>query len=163
MFLVSLNKESCGILNCGFNVLQYSRSSSEHDKRNLFLVFFDYALYQINESCVSHGDTPYSFDEVFPIVAMLNVADAPEAFYISVKHGLDGIGEILRRSISEALMRFPNFDRLNTVNCSSICPFSFLILLHYLDSVICTLMQGHQRLISSILFLTVAGESNGEI
>lgn len=45
----------------------------------------------------------------------LALADAPEAFYISVKLGVEGIGEILRRSIAAALSGFSNSERLNQV------------------------------------------------
>ncbi|CAI9273535.1 unnamed protein product [Lactuca saligna] len=39
--------------------------------------------------------------------------DAPEALHISVKLGIEGIGDILRRSISAALPRYSNSERLN--------------------------------------------------
>ncbi|KAF2296025.1 hypothetical protein GH714_035740 [Hevea brasiliensis] len=47
------------------------------------------------------------------IFALLSLADAPEAFYISVKFGVEGIGELLRRSVSTALSRYSNNERLN--------------------------------------------------
>ncbi|XVE52701.1 hypothetical protein DITRI_Ditri02bG0144300 [Diplodiscus trichospermus] len=55
----------------------------------------------------------YSDDEIQPIATLLALADAPEAFYISVKLGVEGIGELLRRSISAALSGLPNSERLN--------------------------------------------------
>lgn len=95
--------------------MQYSLAKSREERRNLFLVLFDHALHQINEICIASGVTEYSNDEIQPLVALLNLADAPEAFYISVKLGLVGIGEILRSSISDALSRYPNSERLNMV------------------------------------------------
>lgn len=95
--------------------MQYSLAKSREERRNLFLVLFDHALHQINEICIATGVTEYSDDEIQPLVALLNLADAPEAFYISVKLGLVGIGEILRSSISDALSRYPNSERLNMV------------------------------------------------
>lgn len=63
----------------------------------------------------------YSKDEIQPLASLLTLVDAPEAFYISVKLGIEGIGEILRRSISAALYRYPNSERLNTVLSQSWC------------------------------------------
>lgn len=63
----------------------------------------------------------YSEDEIQPLAGLLTLADAPEAFYISVKLGIEGIGEILRRSISTALSRYPNSERLNTVMFPNWC------------------------------------------
>ncbi|XP_010253242.1 PREDICTED: uncharacterized protein LOC104594586 isoform X2 [Nelumbo nucifera] len=96
-----------------FICLEYSRANSREEKRNLFLVLVDYVLYQINEACLSSGVSEYSFDEIQPLATMLTLADAPEAFYIAVKHGVEGIGEILRRSVVAALSRYPNNERLN--------------------------------------------------
>ncbi|MBA0630364.1 hypothetical protein Godav_002476, partial [Gossypium davidsonii] len=59
------------------------------------------------------GASEYSHDESQPIAMLLALADAPEAFYISIKLGVEGIGELLRRSISAALSRYPNSERLN--------------------------------------------------
>ncbi|XP_058099117.1 uncharacterized protein LOC131243642 [Magnolia sinica] len=98
-----------------FICLEYSRANSREEKRNLFLVLFDYVLHQINEMCVATGGSTYSFDEIQPLATMLTLADAPEAFYIAVKHGVEGVGEMLERSISEALSRCPNFKCLNTL------------------------------------------------
>lgn len=95
--------------------MQYGLAKSREARRNLYLVLFDYVLYQINETCVSTGVSEYNDDEVQPIAALLALADAPEAFYISVMLGLEGFGEFLRRSISVALSRYPNRERLNMV------------------------------------------------
>lgn len=46
---------------------------------------------------------------------MLTLTDSPEAFYIAVKHVVEGIGEIMQRSISFALSRSPNCERQNMV------------------------------------------------
>ncbi|KAF8365032.1 hypothetical protein HHK36_032965 [Tetracentron sinense] len=91
-----------------FLCLEYSLANSREEKRNIFLVLFDYVLHQINETCLATGVSEYIVEEIQPLATMLTLADAPEAFYISVKHGLEGIGEILRRSISAALSRHPN-------------------------------------------------------
>ncbi|XP_058109747.1 uncharacterized protein LOC131252965 isoform X2 [Magnolia sinica] len=98
-----------------FICLEYSQANLREEKRNLFLVLFDYVLHQINEAYVAAGASAYSYEDIQPLATMLTLADAPEAFYIAVKHGVEGIGEILRRSISESLSRYPNFERLNTL------------------------------------------------
>ncbi|XP_068669008.1 uncharacterized protein [Aristolochia californica] len=96
-----------------FICTEYSQANSREEKRNLFSVLLDYVLHQINETCSTAGEPVYNIEDIQPLARMLILADAPEAFYIAVKHGVDGIGEILRRSISEVLLRYPNFDHLN--------------------------------------------------
>eukprot|EP00257_Ricinus_communis_P021026 XP_015580416.1 uncharacterized protein LOC8265972 [Ricinus communis] len=96
-----------------FIFYEYSLAALREDRRNLFLVLFDYVLHQINESCIAAGVSEYADDEIQPLSALLSLADAPEAFYISVKLGVEGIGELLRRSISAALSRYSNNERLN--------------------------------------------------
>ncbi|XP_042512090.1 uncharacterized protein LOC122087145 isoform X2 [Macadamia integrifolia] len=98
-----------------FICLEYSHANSTEEKSNLFLVLFDYVLYQINETYLATGGSEYSFDEIQPIAAMLSLANAPEAFYIAVKHGVGGIAEILGGSISAALSRYPNSEHLNMI------------------------------------------------
>ena len=95
--------------------VQYSLSTSREERKHLYLVLFDYVLHQINETCISTGVSEYSDDEIQPIATLLALADAPEAFYISVKLGVEGIGELLRRSISTALSGYSNSERLNMV------------------------------------------------
>ncbi|KAK8949833.1 hypothetical protein KSP40_PGU006474 [Platanthera guangdongensis] len=95
-----------------FICLEYSQAKTSEEKRNLFLVLFDYALHQINQECLASGASAYSFDEIQPVVSMLTHADAPEAFYISVKHGVDGIEQLLRKSIFRAISRSPNYEHL---------------------------------------------------
>lgn len=95
--------------------MQYSLSTSREERKHLYLVLFDYVLHQINETCISTGVSEYSYDEIQPISTLLALADAPEAFYISVKLGVEGIGELLRRSISASLSGYPNSERLNMV------------------------------------------------
>ncbi|PON40043.1 Armadillo-type fold containing protein [Trema orientale] len=101
-----------------FIFLEYTLANSRDERRSLYLVLFDYVLHQVNETCMSTGGTGYSEDDIQPLAALLSLADAPEAFYISVKLGVEGIGEILRRSISATLSRYPNNDRLNTITKS---------------------------------------------
>ncbi|CAK9156097.1 unnamed protein product [Ilex paraguariensis] len=71
------------------------------------------------ERCIAIGVSEYSDDEIRPIAILLSLADAPEALHISVKLGVEGIGELLRRSISAALSRYPNSDQLNMFKRSS--------------------------------------------
>ncbi|KAF5177507.1 Armadillo-type fold containing protein [Thalictrum thalictroides] len=96
-----------------FICIEYSQANSREEKRNLFLVLLDYALHHINEACVAAGYSEYSNDEIQLIATTLSLSDAPEAFCISVKHGVQGIGELIRGSISAALSRYPNKERLN--------------------------------------------------
>lgn len=95
--------------------MQYSLANSREERRNLYLVLFDFVLYQINEMCIASGVSEYHDDEIRPLATLLAVADAPEAFYISVKLGVEGIAELLRRSIAAALCRYSNSERLNMV------------------------------------------------
>nr|XP_043632397.1 uncharacterized protein LOC122603688 [Erigeron canadensis]XP_043632398.1 uncharacterized protein LOC122603688 [Erigeron canadensis] len=88
-------------------------SNSREGRKNLYLVLFDYVVHEINESCIHNGLSEYSNDEIQPIASLLTLADAPEALHISVKLGIEGIGDILRRSISAALPRYSNSERLN--------------------------------------------------
>ncbi|KAI3705149.1 hypothetical protein L1987_75382 [Smallanthus sonchifolius] len=90
-------------------------SNSREGRRNLYLVLFDYVVHEINESCIASGISEYSNDEIQPIASLLTLADAPEALHISVKLGIEGIGDILKRSISAALPRYSNSERLNTL------------------------------------------------
>ncbi|KAL0349231.1 UNVERIFIED_CONTAM: hypothetical protein Sangu_1150900 [Sesamum angustifolium] len=87
-------------------------SNSREERRNLYLVIFDYVLHKINETCLAAGVSEYSDDEVRPIATLLVLADAPEALHISVKLGVEGVVELLRRSISTSLSTYPNNDRL---------------------------------------------------
>lgn len=98
-----------------FLSMQYTLANSREERRSLYLVLFDYVLYQINETNICTGVMEYSEDEIQPLAALLTLVDAPEAFYISVKLGIEGIGEILRRSISASLSGYPNSERLNMV------------------------------------------------
>lgn len=107
--------------------MQYALANSREERRNLYLVLFDYVIHQINETCIATGVSEYSDDEIQPIAAMLALTDAPEAFYISVRLGVEGIGELLRRSITVALSRYPNSERLNVVmshRCVACCFFN---------------------------------------
>ncbi|KAG6670056.1 hypothetical protein CIPAW_01G284400 [Carya illinoinensis] len=96
-----------------FVFLEYSLANSREERRNLYLVLFDYVLHQTNETCIAAGDNEYTHDEIQPLAVLLILADAPEAFYISVTLGVEGIGEILRRSISSMLSKYPNSERLH--------------------------------------------------
>ncbi|CAL5322455.1 unnamed protein product [Camellia sinensis] len=98
-----------------FLFLELVLSNSREERRNLYLVLFDYVLHLINETCTAAGVSEYSDDEIQPIATLLMLADAPDAFFISVKLGVEGIGELLRRSIASALSTYPNSDRLNTL------------------------------------------------
>ncbi|KAK9062979.1 hypothetical protein SSX86_016849 [Deinandra increscens subsp. villosa] len=90
-------------------------SNSREGRRNLYLVLFDYVVHEINGSCIASGISEYSNDEIQPVASLLTLADASEALHISVKLGIEGIGDILKRSISAALPRYSNSERLNTL------------------------------------------------
>ena len=96
-------------------MIQYSLATTREERRNLYSVLFDYVLHQINETCSTAGLSEYTDDEIQPLAVRLALADAPEAFYISVKLGVEGIGEILRRSIAASLSGFSNSEHLNQV------------------------------------------------
>lgn len=87
-------------------------STSKEESRNLFLALFDYVLHQINEESIASGVSAYSDEEVRPIAVYLVLANAAEALHISVKLGVEGIIQLLRRSVSSALSRYANSDRL---------------------------------------------------
>ncbi|KAL2558014.1 hypothetical protein Fot_02753 [Forsythia ovata] len=102
-------------------------SNSREERRNLYLVLFDYVLHKINETCIASGLSEYSDDEVQPIATLLVLADAPEALHISVKLGVEGVVELLRRSISTSLSRYPNNDRLIALLESIVEKFDMLM------------------------------------
>lgn len=97
-----------------FIFVELMLSNSREERRNLYLVLFDYVVHQINEACIVAGISEYSDDEVQPIATLLMRADIPEALHISIKLGVEGILELLQRSISTQLSRYPNSDRLIT-------------------------------------------------
>ncbi|CAI9774828.1 unnamed protein product [Fraxinus pennsylvanica] len=107
--------------------MQLALSNSREERRNLYLVLFDYLLHKINETCIASGVSEYSDDEVQPIATLLMLADAPEALHLSVKLGVEGMVELLRRSISTALSRYPNNDRLITLLQSMVEKFDMLM------------------------------------
>ncbi|KAL9388698.1 hypothetical protein Peur_017303 [Populus x canadensis] len=96
-----------------FIFYEYSLANLREERRNLYLILFEYVLHQINEACIAAGLSEYGDNEIQPIATLLTLANAPEALYMSVKLGVEGIGELLRRSISSALSRYPNNERLN--------------------------------------------------
>lgn len=121
--------------------MQLVQSNSREERRNLYLVIFDYVLHKINESCIAVGVSEYSDDEVRPIATLLVLADAPEALHSSAKLGVEGIVELLRRSISTSLSTYPNNDRLLMVYFANVLDFVHTIILlfiilimSYLDS-----------------------------
>lgn len=96
-----------------FVFLELMLSSSLDERRNLFVVLFDYVLHLINATCIATGISDYTDEEILSIATLLTLVDAPEAFYISVKLGVEGIGQLLRRSVSTSLSTYPNSERLN--------------------------------------------------
>lgn len=78
-------------------------------------MLFDYVLHHINEANIATGVPEYVPDEIQPLASLLSLANAPEAFHISVNLGVDRIGELLRRSVSSALSRFADSEQLNIV------------------------------------------------
>ncbi|KAG8079184.1 hypothetical protein GUJ93_ZPchr0007g6397 [Zizania palustris] len=95
--------------------LEYSRANSREEKHNLFFVLFDYVVHQINETCLAGGLPTYTYDDAQPLASLLSCADAPEAFYISVKHGVEGVGDMLRKAISVALSQSTEYEHLNVL------------------------------------------------
>ncbi|KAL6882657.1 hypothetical protein ACP4OV_011347 [Aristida adscensionis] len=95
--------------------LEYSRANSREEKRDLFFVIFDHVVHQINEACLAGGISTYTYDDAQPLASLLAFADAPEAFYISVKHGVEGVGDMLRKAISAALSQSAEYDQLNVL------------------------------------------------
>jgi predicted glycosyltransferase len=106
--------------------LQYSRANSKEEKRDLFFVLFDYVVHQINETCLSSGLSTYTYDDAQPLASLLASADAPEAFYISVKHGVEGVGDMLTKAISAALSQSAEYEQLNVVMSSPGLPNNYL-------------------------------------
>ncbi|KAG4998731.1 hypothetical protein JHK85_030170 [Glycine max] len=96
-----------------FLLREYALVNSREERKNLYSVLFDYVLHQVNENCIATGINEYSDDEIQPLASLLAQTNAAEAFHISVKLGVEGIGELLRRSIASALSRYPNSERLN--------------------------------------------------
>ncbi|XP_047061339.1 uncharacterized protein LOC124668212 isoform X1 [Lolium rigidum] len=95
--------------------LEYSRANSKEEKRDLFFVLFDYVVHQINETCLSGGLSAYTYDDAQPLASLLASADAPEAFYISVKHGVEGVGDMLTKAISASLSQSAEYEQLSVL------------------------------------------------
>ncbi|KMT17499.1 hypothetical protein BVRB_2g037810 [Beta vulgaris subsp. vulgaris] len=98
-----------------FIFIEYSLARTREEKRNLYSLLFDYVLHHINVTNIATGVPEYATDEIQPLATLLSLANAPEAFHISVKLGVDSIGEILRRSVSSALFRYSDSEQLNTI------------------------------------------------
>ncbi|KNA10940.1 hypothetical protein SOVF_139590 [Spinacia oleracea] len=98
-----------------FIFLEYSLARTREEKRNLYSLLFDYVLHHINEANIATGVPEYVPDEIQPLASLLSLANAPEAFHISVNLGVDRIGELLRRSVSSALSRFADSEQLNII------------------------------------------------
>ncbi|WOH02547.1 hypothetical protein DCAR_0521936 [Daucus carota subsp. sativus] len=96
-----------------FVYIEFVLANLRDDRRNLYMILLDYVLHQINEACLATGVSEYSDDESQVIATLLTLADAPEALHISVRLGVDGVGDLLRRSVAAALSRYANCDRLN--------------------------------------------------
>lgn len=95
--------------------LQYSQARTREEKRNLYSLLFDYVLHKINVANIASGVFEYVNIEIQTLATLLSLANAPEAFHISVKLGVDRIGELLGRSVSSALSRYSDSEQLNTV------------------------------------------------
>ncbi|XP_021771172.1 uncharacterized protein LOC110735298 isoform X1 [Chenopodium quinoa] len=98
-----------------FIFLEYSLARTREEKRNLYSLLFDYVLHHINVANIATGGPEYLVDEIQPLATLLSLANAPEAFHISVNLGVDRIGELLRRSVSSALSRYSDSEQLNTI------------------------------------------------
>lgn len=100
--------------------MQFLLANLRFDRKNLYMVLLDYVLHQINEACLASGVSEYSDNESQVIATLLTLADAPEALHISVRLGVEGVGDILKISVAAALSRYANCDRLNMVIWSCI-------------------------------------------
>lgn len=98
-----------------FIFMEYSLARTREEKRNLYSLLLDYVLHHINVANIATGVPEYATDEIQPLATLLSLANAPEAFHISVKLGVDRIGELLRRSVSSALSRYSDSEQLNTI------------------------------------------------
>ncbi|XP_017247716.1 uncharacterized protein LOC108219002 isoform X2 [Daucus carota subsp. sativus] len=96
----------------GFVYMEFVLANLRADRKNLYMVLFDYVLHQINGECLASGVPEYSDDESQVIATLLTLADAPEALHISVKLGVEGVGDLLKNSVAAALSRYANCDRL---------------------------------------------------
>ncbi|KAK1355374.1 Armadillo-type fold [Heracleum sosnowskyi] len=97
----------------GFVYIEFVLANLRVDRRNLYMVLFDYVLHEINEACLTSGVSEYSDDESQVIATLLTLTDAPEALHISVRLGVEGVGDLLKISVAAALSRYANCDRLN--------------------------------------------------
>ncbi|KAL9226090.1 hypothetical protein vseg_001940 [Gypsophila vaccaria] len=98
-----------------FIFLEYSLARTTDERRNLYSLLFDYVLHQINVANIASGVPEHGIEEIQPLATLLYLANAPEAFHISVKLGVQGIGELLRRSVSARLSRYSDGERLNII------------------------------------------------
>ncbi|GAB2222792.1 hypothetical protein Droror1_Dr00016919 [Drosera rotundifolia] len=93
-----------------FIFMEYALSKTREERRNLYVLLFDYVLHQISD-----GGHEYGMEEIQIVAVLLSRANAPEAFHISVKLGVQGIGEILRKTVSAALSKCPGSDQLTNI------------------------------------------------
>lgn len=96
-----------------FIFLEYSLAKTREERRNLYSLLLDYVLHQIGVANSATGVPDYGIDEIQLLAMLLSLANAPEAFHISIKLGVQGIGELLRRSVSVALSRYSDSEQLN--------------------------------------------------
>lgn len=96
-----------------FIFLEYALAKTREERRNLYSLIFDYVLHHISVANTATGVPEHALGEIQPVAMLLSLANAPEAFHISVKLGVEGIGELLRRSVSAALSRFSDSEQLN--------------------------------------------------
>lgn len=90
------------------------------------MVLLDYAVHQINQFCMARGVSTYTYEDIKPLVSLFMVGDhAPEAFYVTAKYGVEGIGDILQSSISRAISHSVDNKHLSLVR-------SFLHLLFFI-------------------------------
>ncbi|XP_074280627.1 uncharacterized protein LOC141605646 isoform X2 [Silene latifolia] len=98
-----------------FIFLEYSLARTTDERRNLYSLLFDHVLHQLNVANIASGVPEHGIGEIQPLATLLYLANAPEAFHISVKLGVQGIGELLRRSVSATLSRYSDSERLNNI------------------------------------------------
>ncbi|KAJ4779233.1 hypothetical protein LUZ62_063490 [Rhynchospora pubera] len=95
---------------------EYSRAELKEEKRDLFFILLDYVVHQINQACMTSGLSVYTYEDIKPLVSLFMVGDrGPEAFYATVKYGVEGTGDILRSSISRAFSHSVENEHLSSL------------------------------------------------
>lgn len=94
-------------------LVQYARAKTAETKQNLFAVLLDFVLQDLLQAAAISEKQPPSIEEVQAVVSALCLADAPEAFALAFRQGLQGVGESIAKSIVTAMARDVTNGRLN--------------------------------------------------